>query len=183
MSAVAEKRQGAERVAWMDVKSSYRDIRDGIGGGGGTPQFTAQDVAAALGWMAAKDEDGRRHAPREAVWVLETYYGGSLRFEHRLRSLWAEQSESPGDPTEDRIRNRVAAALVIRSFAGAKFDSEAWSDLMHENPKAFACRVRAVGMWLDDLLDQGQRALSRALEEGSARKGARSLAKGKARGA
>lgn len=162
-----KKRPMAERVAGLDVKSTFRDIRDGIGGSRHDQlSITDQDIAAALGLMHALDKKGRRMVPIEAVLAVETWFGSTLRHEHRLRRIWADKSELPGDVAENRIRNRVAAALAIRTFAGAKVDNlPEWSELMFTNVSEFKRRVTAVSQWLDDQLVVGVDALREKMAE------------------
>ena len=102
-----KKRPAAERIAGLDVRSSYRDIRDGIGSGAtGGARISDQDIAAALGMVKTRCGKG-------PVWALETYFGSNLRHEHQLRALWADKTEHHSDEAEDRIRNRFACAIAV----------------------------------------------------------------------
>jgi hypothetical protein len=160
MSAeTAEKRRPmVERIAGLDVKSSFRDIREGFGGTTGV-KVTDQDIAAALGVVKTR-------CGKLAAYVLETYYGSILLHEHRLRAAWAEYSETPADPAADRIRNRVAAALAIREFAGAANPTSLlaeWGLIADEPEERLRKRVRNTLAWLEGVRGEAYREFVRAV--------------------
>lgn len=144
----AEKRRPlVERIAGLDTKSSFRDIRDGIGGSSSYDSISDQDIAAALGVVKSK-------IGSIPVQALETYYASTLMHEHRLRAAWAEYSERPDDDNANRIRNRIAAALAIREFAGFASPSSLlaeWGVITDEPEISVRRRVAAVLSWLEGL--------------------------------
>lgn len=155
----------AERIPGLDARSSYRDIRDGIGRGA-TRGLSDQDLAAALGMIRNEATiKGGNKTPRSCVWALETYYGSSLRHEHALRAAWAEHSERTSDPIEDRIRNRVAAAVAIRQFAGGSPSSPDWAHMVAMGTKEFDRNVWRVLSWLEEHREGGLAALRRICAE------------------
>lgn len=160
MTAEAKKRPMAERIAGLDVKSSFRDIREGIGGTS-YGAFTDQDIAAALGLVKIA-------AGKLPVWALETYFGSSLLHEHRLRAAWAEHSETPDDLAESRIRNRVAAALAIREFAGAETPASLlleWAVLTAQPIERLRRNANEVSAWLESHRGEGLKHFKRAARE------------------
>lgn len=158
---MAERRKGGgEKIARLDVKSTYRDIRDGIGGNRANQLETSdQDIAAALGLV-------RLSVGKAPVLVLETFYGSHVRHEAALRRLWADFSEQPSDPAEARIRNRVAAALAIRQFAGASPSGMSeWGELMAQDPTQFKKLVNRVLSWLEEQRGIGMNSLRKKMAE------------------
>lgn len=158
-----KRRPVAERIAGLDVKSSYRDIRDGLSGLGGTSaaKLTDQCIAGALGMVKT-----RRGAL--AVWALETYYGSTLRHEQALRMKWADKVEHNTDSAGERIRLRFSFAIAVRQFAGiphSPSDMAEYSYLMFQRPKDFAERVSAVLAWLEDARADGLSELRKCLAE------------------
>ena len=148
-----------EKIARLDVKSSFRDIREGIGGRRNLQlDMTDQDIAAALGMVSTA-------LGKPTVWALETYYGSTTRHEHSLRRAWADESEHHSDPADERIRNRIAAALAIREFAGGKFDLREWSLLTDCKAAEFQRNVVRVLAWLEELRDTGLESLRNKLAE------------------
>lgn len=162
MNQPEKRRPTVERIAGLSAKSSYRDIRDGIGGGGRSfGGIDDQDIAAALGLVQLS-------AGKLPVLTLETYYGSSLLHEHKLRAAWAEHSEQPTDPIDARIRNRIAAALAIREFAGAPTpDSllEEWGTLTVQNAENVRRNVRAVLSWLESHRSHGYSRFKAAMAD------------------
>lgn len=157
------KRAMGERIAGLDAQSSYRDVRDGIGGGGG-PRLSNQDIAAALGMVKTR-------AGKAPVWALETYFGSTLRFEHQLRGLWADKTEHHTDPAEGRIRNRFACAIAVRQFAGAHHaaaEVQEYAHLMCQRPVDFTKRVNEVLAWLEGQRAVGLTELRKCLAENRA---------------
>jgi hypothetical protein len=158
-----KRRPMAERIAGLDVKTSFRDIRDGVGGTSGA-KLTDQDLAAAMGMVKT-----RRGST--VVLALETYYGSTLRHEQALRAKWADHSEHNTDVAGERIRNRFSAAIAIRQFAGirhAQSDMAEYSYLMFQRPKDFEKRVSDVLAWLEDMRATGLSELRKCLAESRA---------------
>lgn len=148
-----------EKIARLDVKSSFRDIREGIGGPRNLQlDMTDQDIAAALGMVSTA-------LGKPTVWALETYYGSHVRHENQLRRAWADESETIDDKPDDRIRNRIAAALAIRQFAGGTFDLREWSDLTNCKTAEFDRNVNRVLAWLEALRDTGLECLRKKMAE------------------
>jgi hypothetical protein len=159
MNAIVEKRRPlAERIAGLDAKSSFRDIREGFGGTTGA-KVTDQDIAAALGVVKTR-------CGKLAAYALETYYGSILLHEHHLRAAWVEQNEDKAGDNADRIRNRIAAALAIREFAGAANPASLlaeWGLMVDEPEERLRKRIRGVLAWLESVRGDAYREFVKAV--------------------
>lgn len=154
------KRPMAERIAALDVKSSYRDIRDGIGPGG-VASMTDQDIAAALGMV--KSAIGIW-----PVFAVETYFGSTLRHERRLRDRWSDLRERSDDTRTARILSRFSCAIAIRQFAGivhVEGDMAEYAYLMVLRPIDFRKSVNDVLAWLEELKSEGLTELRKKCRE------------------
>lgn len=148
-----------EKIARMAGKSTFRDFREGFGGIATTDADA--DIKMALG-MA------RSQVGALAVNVLELRYARMLEHERDIRRVWdAEQARAlPPREKYTVATQRMAAALAIRRFAGARMiqheiDQYAWmvcsrrrvlEDLMHE------CET-----WLDDQCKEAADAFLEAM--------------------
>jgi hypothetical protein len=158
-----KKKPLPERIAGLDVKTSYRDIRDGIGACG-APTLTDQDIAAALGMVKT------RLGPFPPM-ALETYFGSTLRHERRLREKWSDLHEQADMSTTSRIICRFSAAIAIRQFAGivhSTTDMAEYSYLLVSRPRDFAQAVQLVLDWLEVLKSEGLTELRKCCREGRA---------------
>jgi hypothetical protein len=155
-----KKRPLGERIAGLDPKTSFRDIRDGIGSGG-APELTDQDLAAALGMVKTK-------LGALPVMALETYYGSALRFEQRLCDAWGDKDEH-GDMSRDaRILSRFSAVIAVRQFAGLKqvdVEMARYAYLMFSKPAEFRRAVDNVLAWLEELRAEAERELRKKCSE------------------
>jgi len=145
-----KKKPMAERIAGLQCKTSFRDIRDGIGRGG-TPELTDQELAAALGMV-------KTAIGPWPVFALETYYGSNLRYERRLRDEWSNMRETADMSRDRRILIRFSAAIAIRQFAGIvhiQSDMAEFSYLMALHPREFRKAVDGVLSWLEQLRETG----------------------------
>ncbi|WP_423373313.1 hypothetical protein [Stenotrophomonas maltophilia] len=139
-----DKRPIEERIAALMGKSAYRDLRDGFSVGG-LPQFTDQDVAAAIGAAA-------RAAGRLGVMALETYYGSTLLHQAALLREWEDAERKEGDTREQIVLTRFGGALAIQQMAGGKVTGSAYSEyayLIFSRREKLEARVRAAGAWLE----------------------------------
>lgn len=160
MNAPDKKRPVAERIAGLDIKTAYRDVRDGIGGSGAA-SLTDQDIAAALGMVKTR-------AGKLPVLALETYFGSTLRHETALRAAWADKTEHHTDPADARIRNRFSCAIAVRQFAGvlhAESEIMEYAHLMCSRPIDFTRRVNEVLSWLEEKRAEGLTELRKCLSE------------------
>ena len=164
MTQPDKKRPVAERIAGLDIKSSYRDVRDGIGGGRSVMSLSDQDLAAALGFVRL----GVGNLP---VLALETYYGSSLRHEQALRTKWLDHRENFGDAKEERIRVRLVTSIAIRQFAGIVHPTSFLAEygfFLLLKPNELQNRMNEVLAWLEALRDEGLQELRKTLAESRA---------------
>jgi hypothetical protein len=155
MSDKAEKRKPiAERIARLAGVSSFKDPRQG---GGGIPDLTDLDIAAALGMVRSimrKQGDAYEIGPE----ILETHYQGSLRHRGLLRAAYLRACPPKADKGYGAIvTRRMGATLGVRMLAGAAFGRSEQAEY------AYLCYTRletmrteldaAAGWYLDRLND------------------------------
>lgn len=132
----------AEKIARMSGKSTFRDFREGFGGVSTTDADV--DIKLALGIARSSVGD-------VPVMVLELRYAKMLEHERAIRRVWDRELASQcGDPKADQREShivavqRMAAALAIRRFAGARM-------IQHEIDQ-YAWMVRCRRRYLEDLM-------------------------------
>lgn len=148
-----KRRSIEERVASLFGATAYRDIREGFGGTS-PASLTAQDVAAALGWVAQLEG-------RIAPMVLETHYGSTLVHAQHLRRAWEDRERTPDDTRERIVLTRFGGELAIRQYAGVRYSTPQLAEyayLIMSRRAALEARVEDATRWLDGIRE---RALSR----------------------
>lgn len=108
----------SEKIARMVGKTTYKDFREGFAGVSFLGDSDA-DIKHALGVA-------QRNAGPLAVQVLELHYAMALRHEMAIRKAWDRHLDDlakRSDSTRSQhivAKQRMAAALAVRQFAGAK---------------------------------------------------------------
>lgn len=136
-----------EKIARVVGRSTFRDFREGFGGIATSDPDA--DIKMALGM--ARSREGEL-----AVMVLELRYARMLEHERVIRKAW--DSEQAGQLAGSREKytiavQRMAAALAIRRFAGARMiqheiDQYAWMVCCRR--RAIEDFMRECETWLDD---------------------------------
>lgn len=159
-SSKDKKRPPEERIAALMGKTSYVDLREGLGGTTGV-RLTDQDIAAALGMVASV-------RGRVAMLVLETYYGSTLLHEKALQRAWEDRERRKGDERDRIVLTRFAGALSIRQFAGATFTTTHFAEyayLLCSRRELLQERVAQATSWLVGERDGALRALRKILKD------------------
>lgn len=155
-----KKRPIEERIAQLFGGTTYRDPRDGFGG---TQRagLTAQDVAAAVGWVV-------REQGKVAGQVLETRYGSTLLHLQPLRRAWEDSERRPGDTRERIVLTRFAGELAIREFAGLRYSTPQLAEyayLIYSRRESLQARMADALRWLGDIEARAHGALKARLQE------------------
>lgn len=154
----------AEKIARM-VGKQTRDFRDGFATVAPLAHDSDADIKAALG-MAQ-----RRVGPL-AVQVLELHYASSLQHEHAIRRAWDRylhnNAKEQGMKREHGriVVSRIAAALTIRSFAGAKLsdrDIEEWAWIVRASQQVMDEAIAACETWLRDMCSHAEQKFLEAI--------------------
>jgi hypothetical protein len=130
-----------QKIARMAGKTTFRDFREGFGGLATTDADV--DIKLALGVS-------RSSVGELPVMVLELRYAQMLEHERAIRHAWDRVLASRcGSKTDQReghlvVMQRMAAALAIRRFAGARM-------IQHEIDQ-YAWMVRCRRRYLEDLM-------------------------------
>lgn len=149
-----------ERIAALFGSGSYFDPRDGAGGTG-PASIKHQDVAAALGYVAAKQG-------RVAALVLETHYGSTLAHERELAKAWEAHAQVPTSNAQAVILTRFAGALAIRQLAGLKYNTTQYAEyayLLFSRREALQHRVADAGAWMEAIRSEALGEFRKQLRE------------------
>lgn len=133
-----------ERIAALFGSGAYFDPRDGAGGTS-PASIRHQDVAAALGYVAASKG-------RVAALVLETHYGSTLAHERELSRAWEAHENIPTSNAQAIVLTRFAGALAIRQLAGVKYNTTQYAEyayLLFSRREALQKRVAEAGAWME----------------------------------
>jgi hypothetical protein len=164
--ATDKKRPTLERIAALMGNSSFIDLRDGVGGTN-PMRVVHQDIAAALGFVAARQG-------KIAALVLETHYGSTLLHEKELARAWEESEQERRREVgwtparEDIVLTRFAGALAVRKLAGVKYCTTQYAEyayLIFSRREALQRRVEDADRWLGDLLPIAKLEFARALSD------------------
>lgn len=149
-----------ERIAALLGKSSYVDLRDGLGGT--CPlRIRDQDIAAALGWVSQR-------VGKLGPLVLETHYGSTLIHKPAIRQAWEERERKPGQTREQVVVTRFAGELATRQLASFKYTSTDYAELSYlifSRRETLQLRVRDAASWLDGIRDTALVEMRRSLRE------------------
>lgn len=155
----------AENIARMDGKTTYRDFREGFAAVPLTRDSDA-DIKAALGMT-------QRRVGVLAVQALEMRYASMLRHERALRRAWerklaTDAAERKHPRTSHTMaRQRMASALAIRQFAGARMIQHEVADfawLACCRRSALEDDMQACGAWLDELCHEAETVFLEVLD-------------------
>lgn len=147
-----------ERIAALFGSGAYFDPRDGAGGTS-PGSIKHQDVAAALGYVAAQQG-------RVAALVLETHYGSTLAHERELSKAWEASEQVPTANAQAVILTRFAGALAIRQLAGLKYNSTQYAEyayLLFSRREALQRRVAEAGAWMEAIRSEALREFLKQL--------------------
>lgn len=152
-----------ERVAELMGRTSYRDIRDGIGGGF---KLSLPMVAAQLGMI-------QQARGEVVVQALETYFGSTLMHERNLRHAWDAhcRKTEPNLDYETAVLARMGCALAIRQFAGIEYTNSSLAEyawIIKIRPQSLRVSVIVAEDWLDEHLNIGLRDLRDAFSRRAA---------------
>lgn len=156
----ARRKPIEERIAALMGKSSFIDLRDGIGGTNPL-RLTDQDIAAALG--AISRDDGPIFA-----YVLETYYGSTVCHLPALLRAWDEREWREARPRHDICVTRFSGELAIREIAGHRYtmsDMTHYAHLLVCRRQRLQDRKADAWAWLDGIRSEALRGLRAQLSE------------------
>lgn len=134
-----------EQIARMAGKTTFRDFREGFGG----IATTDADVDIKLALGMARSQVGEVPAR-----VLELRYARMLEHEGAIRREWDKEQTRRGARDKHAVAvQRMAAALAIRRFAGARMiqheiDQYAWMVCCRRS--VIEDLMRECETWLDD---------------------------------
>lgn len=149
-----KKRPIEERIAALMGRSSFCDIRDGIGGTG-APTFTDQDVAAALGMVQSVKG-------KLACLVLETHYGSTLKHAETILRAWDDREYRPGRHRQDVVLTRFGGELAIRELASIRYGTPQlaqYAYLIYSRREELQRRMQDASRWLHGIRDDALREL------------------------
>lgn len=161
MAKAEDKRRPIEeRIASLMGKSSFCDIREGVGGTG-TPRLTDQDVAAALGMVT--ERKGRLHCL-----ALETHYGSTLIHLESLLRAWDEREHVVGQPREATVLTRFGCELAIRELASIQYGTPQlahFAFLIVSRRESLQKRKDDATSWLNGMVGEALTELRSCLRE------------------
>jgi hypothetical protein len=146
---MSKKPPKIERIARTVGTTTFRDLKEGFGGGLSTHDSDA-DIKAALGMAQSR-------VGELAVMVLESRYASTLRYEWVIRRAYERECARVGPHA--RAKRRIATALAIRQFVGAKLaprDIEGWAWLMCGHRNDLKRDMAACTLWLNAKCDDAK---------------------------
>jgi hypothetical protein len=166
MSDKADKQKPiAERIARLAGVTSFKDPRQG---GGGIPDLSDIDIAAALGMVRSimrKHGDAAEVGPE----VLETHYQGSLKHRNILRAAYLRACPPPKEKGYVAVVvRRMAATLGVRMLAGAVFgrpEQTEYAYLCYVRRETLESEMALAARWYLDRLDEAYPAFMEACHE------------------
>lgn len=158
---MSKKPPKTERIARMAGKTTFRDFREGFGGGLSTHDSDA-DIKAALGMARSK-------VGALPVQILETRYASSLQYERDLRWALDRMLKDEGSRDSHGIAvQRMSAALAIRKFAGARMiqnEVAAYAWLVHCHRLVIEAYMHRCNDWMNDHCEKAKKAFLKAMAD------------------
>jgi hypothetical protein len=136
-----------ERLAQIEGSTTFKDLREGFGGG--FANVTQQDLMAGLAIVRSRS-DPNDIAPE----ILETYFGSTQKYRRTLVATYVGNTAVEAKHT---VPHRMAATLAAQMLAGMKFHRD------QDEEFAYICNTRLQTLrdmrshaisWFNELLDR-----------------------------
>lgn len=140
-----------ERIARMFGRTSYCDLRDGVGGG--APDLSTSDVAAAVGMVA-------QAIGVHAIMALETACAGTDVHFDALQRAWVVHRAPVGE--KDLRRYRWGVYFALLDLKGQRVSRTLVEAIAYNNQMRRATlddETKEAGHWLSGLRDEAIRQL------------------------
>lgn len=153
-----KKRSIEARVAALFGQTAYREVWQG---GGGAPELTVQDVAAAVGIVAHR-------LGRHAVMALETSLGRTEIHFEELGRAWEERMREQRPAERDFKAWRWGVFLALREMIGTPTSRTLFAQIAYNNQmrrESLEGSTDEARRWLCDLRDDARMELHMVLKD------------------